>query len=120
VGKQVVLRLQVSGEPAELTGDRQTLLFRIIQEAMSNAMIHARASLITVELNYDAGRLTAAVRDNGSGFDSGKVTDLSKAGLGLMNMKLRTRLLGGQLFVQSTPGQGTSISLTVDVKPKNT
>ena len=113
--KQVFCRLEVNGEPAELSGDRETLLFRIIQEAVSNALKHAKASEIIIRLAYEADRLQASISDNGIGFTHRNMSDQTKTGLGITNMELRARLLGGNLELVSLPEQGTTISLTLDI-----
>jgi signal transduction histidine kinase len=111
--KQVHCRLDLSGEPAELSGDRETLLFRIIQEAIGNALKHAKASEIIIRLVYEAGQLRASISDNGIGFIPGNISAPVKNGLGITNMELRARLLGGNLEISSRPQQGTTISLTL-------
>lgn len=110
-------RLELSGDPVALSADRETLLYRILQEAMGNALKHARATEIVISIRYGQDSLTAAVADNGQGFDAAAAGS-SRAGLGLTNMQLRAGLLGGTLQVQSHPGAGTALSLTVLVHPK--
>lgn len=111
--------LNVKGEPQELSADRQTLLYRILQEAVGNALKHAKATEISIDLNYSSGILTILVIDNGNGFDSLAI-DNTKAGLGLTNMQIRANLLGGNLLIQSKPGQGTTLSLSIDIHPELT
>jgi signal transduction histidine kinase len=113
--KQVHCRLEISGEPAELSGDRETLLFRIIQEAIGNALKHARATEIIIGLAYEAGRLRASISDNGIGFNTRDINDQTKTGISITNMELRARLLGGNLEILSQPQHGTTISLSLDI-----
>ena len=85
-------------------------LFRITQEALTNAIRHARASSVRVGLVYAPTGVTLLVQDDGAGFDSTQVGAAGEAqGLGLGGMAERARLLGGTLELDSTPGWGTRI-----------
>lgn len=92
-------------EPEVTLGIKEAL-YRIAQEAMHNAVKHARARQVIVRLAERDGRLNLEVRDNGIGFDpSGEFP----GHLGLRSMRERTNQLGGALTIQSAPGEGTSI-----------
>jgi signal transduction histidine kinase len=82
-------------------------LFRVAQEALSNATRHGRASAVTVLLSARDSGLQLAVSDNGSGFDPAHSRE--RASLGLASMRERVRLLHGQLDIESTPGRGTTV-----------
>lgn len=86
-------------------------LYRVAQEALRNALKHSGAKEVWVELSGSAAQLRLTVRDNGAGFD-GVPLD-TRRGLGLISMKERVRLAGGQLAVESKPGQGTKLTATV-------
>ena len=91
-------------------------LFRILQEATHNALKHARAGriVVTCQLHPETGQLTLDVVDNGCGF----VPDNLPAGrphYGLLNMEHRARELGGQATIQSIPGQGSQVRVTIPV-----
>jgi signal transduction histidine kinase/ligand-binding sensor domain-containing protein len=93
--------------PAGLRHETALCLFRITQEALRNIGRHARASAVEVTLrNFDCG-LQLAIKDNGVGFDT-SITQKQRS-LGLVSMRERAHLLGGELDVQSAPGQGTMI-----------
>jgi signal transduction histidine kinase len=109
-------RLDVQGDPEELSADRQTLLFRILQEGIGNALKHAQAEHIIVGLKYGNGRLTASISDDGRGMPDTH-QDRVHTGLGFTNMQLRAKLLGGKLFVESKPRQGTKLWLTIAINP---
>jgi signal transduction histidine kinase len=87
-------------------------VLRIAHEAIHNALRHADASKITVQLHQDDGRLRLEVADDGSGFDPGQ-RELRSKHLGLTSMEERARELGGHLEIRSAPGSGTTVALEV-------
>jgi signal transduction histidine kinase len=110
--RAAICSLEILGEPVDMTHEWQTLLFRIIQEAVANALQHARASSILIRLRYNSNMLTASVIDNGKGFDP--VTSAPQNS-GLENMRLRAKLLGGNLHLASDEGKGTVLSLSIAI-----
>ena len=97
---------------ARLSPEISLGVFRIVQEAVHNAVRHGEASRIQVHLCWRGGEIWAAVRDDGRGFDPD--SDASE-GLGLISMAERARYLRGSLQVRSAPGQGTEIELRIPV-----
>ncbi len=93
-----------------LPPDVETHLLRIAQEALINALKHARASAIQVELTFGSQAISLCVRDNGQGFNP-KVQ--SGKGFGLVGIRERIQSLGGQLIIASQPGQGTQVTAIV-------
>jgi PAS domain S-box-containing protein len=89
---------------------------RVVQEAIHNATKHSRAEAITVRLNFSDRDLSLEISDNGVGFDV-EATKLG-AGLGLISMRERMHLIGGEFNVISSPGSGTRIMARVPI-PKN-
>ena len=87
-----------------------THLFRIAQEATTNAARHGGATSVSILVDVDAERVLLEVRDDGSGFDPGAVTG---RGLGLRSMHYRAELVGGRFAVQSKVGVGTVVSCQV-------
>jgi signal transduction histidine kinase len=87
-------------------------LFRIVQEALANVARHSKAKQVEIVLNYTHDTITLIVADNGCGFD----VDNRRRGYGLNSMQERTEALGGMLTIDSTLGQGTTISCTVPTK----
>jgi signal transduction histidine kinase len=85
-------------------------ILRIAQEALGNALRHARAEHVWVALHGDDGRVVLEVRDDGVGFDPGAAAVRSRR-LGLTSMEERAARLGGTLSVSSAPGAGTSVRL---------
>lgn len=108
----------LSGIPCELhckgTGDISdfmiaTHLYRIAQEALNNAVKHSGASALSIELETSEGAIVLIVADNGSGLDSAA----RDGGLGMMNMNYRAQFIGATLAVESQPGRGTRIALSL-------
>lgn len=99
----------VEGDPPPLAPDRATAAFRILQEALTNAVRHAGGGRITVRLSGADGGLRLLVADDGPGFDP----DAQTGGLGLAGMVERARACGGRLDVYSAPGEGTRVALRV-------
>ena len=97
------------GDMAEIT------LFRVFQEALSNVLKHAGASHLAVQLRYADGRLRLTLKDDGRGFDAeaARREALSGKSLGLPGMQERVRLAGGELTMDSAPGKGTEIRVTL-------
>ncbi len=96
----------------------ETVLFRIGQEAITNAARHAKASRVRINLhcNESRDRVTLDIEDDGVGFDEDQIQRdplNDRARLGLLGMQERVQLIGGELLVRSEPGQGTLISVTV-------
>lgn len=89
-------------------------LFRIVQEALNNALRHAEATSVTVRIRVDATNVLLEVADNGNGFDSGATSE--RGGMGLVFMRERAESLGGQLDIRSAPGEGTTLMVGVEVR----
>jgi ligand-binding sensor domain-containing protein/two-component sensor histidine kinase len=111
----VLAQLQVHGTFRELDHDIESNLLRIGQEAITNAVKHARAQRIDISLEFAAHTVRLSVRDNGSGFDPGLRPSTADGHFGLVGMRERAEQIGGTLTVLSTPGAGTEISAEVPV-----
>ena len=104
----------------ELTEAMRTDLFRIVQEALTNIQRHASAELAYVRLYVDPGALRLEIGDNGQGMHlESTVTSAASLGLGMVGMRERVRNHDGRLRVDSMPGSGTTIEVTVPL-PTNT
>ncbi len=102
-----------SGTGGEVPDDLRITLFRSVQELLMNAVKHARADLVRIRLGNSEERLTVEVRDDGVGFDSGRVRETEHDGFGLFSIRERMEGLGGSLTVESTPGRGSALTLSV-------
>jgi signal transduction histidine kinase len=91
--------------PDRLPGEVETALYRIMQEALTNVVKHARARSVSIVLNRRDGLVTAVIEDDGRGFEPGS----DEEGLGLLGMKERLELIDGRLTVESREGSGTTI-----------
>jgi two-component system sensor histidine kinase UhpB len=101
-------RVSVSGDTDTLDGETQTVVYRVAQEALTNAAQHARPGRIDVELSVGEGGVELRVRDDGDGFDP---LATPAGGLGLDGMAERARLAGGALELRSERGAGTELTL---------
>ena len=94
----------------------ETALYRIIQEAVTNAMRHAGASTMEVRVWQEDTTVHAAVRDDGRGFDAeATMARRGDRGLGLIGMRERVDALGGRFALRSAPGQGTEVSVAIPI-----
>jgi len=97
--------------PARHTAELETAVYRIIQEALTNATKHGHARRAVVEVTEDESTVCLTVRDDGEGFDPNKQTD----GLGLLGMRERAELLDGTVRIESAQGQGATITARLPV-----
>ena len=94
------------GELGPLGGDVSITLFRLVQEALTNVVRHAAADRVEIRLGAETdGGLSVRVEDNGNGMDTARRRD----GMGLLGMRERVMALGGELSIESRPGEGTRI-----------
>lgn len=118
VGTKVEFMLQ--GTPLPLSPDTENHLFRISQEALTNAIKHAGPEGVKVKLRYEPERVSLMVEDDGKGFDVEAAEN--QKGFGLVSMRERSKLIGAGFAVHSSPGSGTRIITELPVArvtPKN-
>jgi PAS domain S-box-containing protein len=107
------LYYEIEGAVYSLPAEVENNLLRIGQEALTNAIKHANADEIRVELVYDRDQVCLRVKDNGQGFGVGNMPACE--GFGLLGMSERAERIGAQLTIRSQPGQGTEIIVVVGV-----
>ncbi len=110
ISSQTSVTCRFSGSAAVNDSQHATNLYRIAQEAVSNALRHSLAHEITLSLNDNAGRITLSIHDDGVGFPD---QSLATPGLGLKTMRYRANLIGGALLIESTTDSGTRVTCTV-------
>jgi len=115
VDTNVELAYERDTRRTRLDAELETALYRIVQEALSNASRHGQARRAVVEIREDERAVHLTVRDDGRGFD----TTAPTAGFGLLGMQERVALLNGELRVTSAPGEGTTISVTVPARHRS-
>jgi signal transduction histidine kinase/ActR/RegA family two-component response regulator len=98
-------------ELTEIDPDLTTAIFRIVQEATTNVIRHANASMVTIQVRVRDGELVVEVLDDGIGMTTDQSSKLNS--MGLAGMRERARYLGGRLEVTSTPGEGTRVALLI-------
>jgi signal transduction histidine kinase len=108
-GLAVELDVGLSGGDSAARFDLDTAVYRIVQEALTNAQKHGGATRAFVDVQEDEELIEIIVRDDGDGFDPRAHT----SGLGLLGMRERVELLGGGLSIHSRPGSGTTIRATL-------
>jgi len=111
------VRYAVEGQSDRLSLPLRTAVFKIIQQAVVNAVKNGRAHRIRILVSIGREMLRVKVVDDGLGFDVEKVRSEAeeKGTWGLMNMEDRASMIGGELTIASEPGKGTSVSLSVPV-----
>ncbi len=103
----------VMDDLVELPASLEEGLYWITQEALNNALKHAAAKKETVRICVEDGRLVLEIADDGQGFDLGAARN--KGGMGLASMEERARAMGGTLIIESAPGRGTRVRVSVPV-----
>lgn len=97
-----------------LSSDRRTVLYRIVQEALTNVAKHSQASLLKVSISKVADTVHLKISDNGKAFDVDRVLHAKNCKrLGLIGMRERAEMMGGTFTVESTPGKGTTITAQI-------
>jgi signal transduction histidine kinase len=105
------VEVTISGQPRALHPEVEVTLLRAAQEALANARRHARAAHVTLTLTYFADEVSLDVTDDGCGFDPA-LAGMS-GGMGLLGMRERVEGLEGRLAIESAPGEGTAVAVTL-------
>jgi signal transduction histidine kinase len=113
----LAITLETSGlDGVRLPDDVATAVFRIVQEALSNVMQHARARQATITVRAAHGHVALEVNDDGCGMEAGTLRKFPAGHLGLRGMRERAVLLGGTLSLQSSPGHGTRLRVSIPLR----
>lgn len=108
--EQSGIRVHQSIEPAKLSNNAELVVYRLVQEAITNIGKYAKASNVWISLQQHGAHVEVTVRDDGTGFDTGKSPG---SAFGLLGMRYRVAAEGGRLSVISSPGQGTKIQASL-------
>jgi signal transduction histidine kinase len=115
-GAHAAISVETSGTLRKLPPQMENNLLRIAQEALANALKHARAARIAVHLDYEPEKVSLRVTDDGAGFDTGDPSVIYRGHFGLLDMSERVEKMGGRYAMISAPGQGTEIRVEVAEK----
>ena len=108
----VWVKVSADGVSEELPEDHKTCVYRIVQEALHNCVQHAGARNVTITVQQDADKLLLSIHDDGKGF-----RPQTEKGMGILGMQERVSNLNGTFAVQSQPGQGTELRVTLPLEP---
>jgi two-component system CheB/CheR fusion protein len=117
--KKIKIKLTAFGGVEALDADKRTVLFRVAQEALTNVVRHARATVASLDIKQVPGAIRMEISDNGQAFSVRK-TLLSRNNkrLGLVGMKERVEMVGGTLTIESVTGQGTTVCAEIPFNPE--
>jgi signal transduction histidine kinase/ligand-binding sensor domain-containing protein len=101
--------VEVKGRATRLPEEQELVFVRVAQEAVTNALRHARATRIAIELVFDADATSLTVKDDGAGFDA--AAPAASGRFGLLGMRERAAALGGAVDIKSEPGAGTTVAV---------
>jgi PAS domain S-box-containing protein len=114
----IACTLDMNQTEFDLDEARAVVVFRIVQESITNVARYAQATQVTIRLEQDQNELRVTVQDDGQGFDPAQAA--GKKSFGLLGMRERALALGGRLDIQSAPQQGTTIALTIPLHTQPT
>ncbi|MBE0616217.1 MAG: PAS domain S-box protein [Burkholderiales bacterium] len=111
-GTGITVRVSGGHSGGRLPAEKKIALFRIAQEALTNCAKHAQAKAVAIEFNSDADSLRLSVADDGVGMNFADI-GAAKSGLGLLSMQERAESIGGRWEIESAPGKGTRVYVSV-------
>jgi signal transduction histidine kinase len=106
------MSIELSEDRTRHSPEVETAMYRIVQEALTNAAKHGNAKRAIVEVDEDDAEIRVRVRDDGRGFDTSAHTD----GFGLLGMQERVQLLDGTFEIDSSPSRGTTIEARFPIR----
>jgi signal transduction histidine kinase len=114
VSKRTGLRVRIAAEDLseDLPEEHKTCIYRIVQEALHNCVQHSGAHIVKVTVRQESGRILLDIDDDGKGFNARE-----ERGMGLLGIEERVSYLGGTFAVESAPGHGAHLSITLPVRP---
>jgi PAS domain S-box-containing protein len=114
---KIEAEVEAIGLEERLPPQVETVLYRAVQEALTNVAKHAQASRVSIRLERKEAAVVALIEDDGRGFDVEKIADsrAPERGAGLLGMRERVTILGGSFHIQSHPGQGTRLTIEIPI-----
>ncbi|MDF2721730.1 MAG: histidine kinase [Paenibacillus sp.] len=115
---KIYVRFEVNGVESRLPSAMEVAVFRLIQEALTNVLKHAKASRVDVEMTYQRQMVKVGIRDNGVGFSVERLeASLSRGSshFGIMGMRERVELLGGRMDIESEPDRGAKLTMIIPI-----
>lgn len=110
-GSSLKVDLTMEGLQERLGEQTETVIYRVIQEAVNNVVKHAGATRLSIQLTKDTDGLAVTIEDNGHGFDTAILDEAT--GIGVRNIYSRLALLKGTLEIDSAPGRGTAVTIFI-------
>lgn len=109
------INTELIADESEITIDanKSVIVFRMIQEALHNALKHAKANYIIVTMQPQGSKTLIEIRDNGIGFDTAQLKN-TETGIGLKSMEQRCKLINATFTIESMPGKGTALKLVIN------
>jgi signal transduction histidine kinase len=108
----IAIELEAGLGHERLPSDIETVLYRLVQEALTNVVKHAHAQHVSIVVRRKEGVVTAVIEDDGRGFEDGK----GEGGLGLVGMRERVALVNGRFRIESAANAGTTLLVEVPVR----
>lgn len=107
----IAVAINITGEEVAMPNQKKLIIYRMVQESLQNILKHAAATQVTIQFLFEAAYLQVLITDNGTGFNTQKLTP-NNAGLGLQNIVHRAMLIGGNATITSAINKGTTITIT--------
>jgi signal transduction histidine kinase len=120
-GCELAINLSLSGDESGYTHPVLMVLYRVVQEGLTNVRKHARAGIVNLSVNYGVERATLRLKDDGLGFDTDILKTMARStdeGFGLQGICERLELVGGTIDIESVPDQGTELIVMVPKNPE--
>lgn len=107
--------LSVSPKDIEIPGSLSIMIYRVVQESISNVLKHSKATYCLIKLNLTEDTLNLSIKDNGIGFE---FSNTHRASIGLKSIKNRVKASNGNLNIESKPHKGTLVHITVPINKR--
>lgn len=119
--KKYQINISMSGKPYRFSPEHEIILFRLCQEVLNNIVKYAKATIVSITMDYQSDLFQLKISDNGIGFDIDKALsqNAQKESTGIINIRKRARLINATVLINSKENEGTSVEITIP-KPNQT